>query len=290
MTMDISSPESYGLTARFAAFREQQLDILRFILRPEAKPYTIVSAPTGVGKSLIAATLAQILQVRTYIVVGTKALQDQYQREFESIGLRTVKGKDGFPCVIEPGLTAGECKFEALTGKARDCPAYKACPHFMPRDAALKAKIVCTNYAYATVAWNYTETWGRAGLIVFDECDQAEGWLSNMVKLRFSHRDFADYGLEFPGESLEEVKAMIAELEHAVAERVAALKKLDVKTASKEDIVSLKRATRLQQRLRFYHEVYQPNWLFKREAKRDKKWWAGEFERIWSTTFCQMRW
>src|SRR5439155_11255768 len=86
------------------------------------------------------------------------------------------------------------------------------------------------------------------------------------------------------------VKAMIAELEHAVAERVAALKKLDVKTASKEDIVSLKRATRLQQRLRFYHEVYQPNWLFKREAKRDKKWWAVEFEPIWSTKFGKMLW
>src|SRR5438309_362752 len=247
--MQISdNPADYGLPVKFASWFAFQKDLIEGVLNSQKK-FVILNAPTGIGKSLVGMALANMLlksnpNTRAYYVVGTKALQDQIEKDFGGMGVRTIRGKDNFPCIIRPNenLTASDCQFEQLTGKARDCPAYKTCPYFVQRDIAQKSRIVVFNYAFAVTAWNYTESWARAGLVVFDECDQAPEWLSNMVKIRFSYRDFNEYGLEFPGESLAEVKTMIAELGLAAMNKVGELKKLDPATARKEELVALKRA------------------------------------------------
>lgn len=283
------NPQDYKLPAKFTEWYPYQKELIEFVLN-SSKKVVILNAPTGIGKTAAGMTLANIMNCRTYYIVGTKGLQDQIESEFSSMGVATIRGKGNFGCVIEPGLTAEDCKFEALTGKARDCPAYKHCPYFMQRDAAQKVRITVFNYAYAITAMNYTQSWSRAGLLIADECDSAEGWLANMVKIRFGYRDFADYDISFPGESLEEVKMMIAELGLKVGEKVAELKKLDVNTASREQLVALKRAKNLQRRFLFFMDVYEENWLFKHETKRDKRFWRVEFEPLWSRKFGQMLW
>ncbi len=55
----------------------------------------IVSAPTGVGKSPVAITLANQKE-RSFIVTASKQLQDQYLMDFKF--LRPVKGKANFVC------------------------------------------------------------------------------------------------------------------------------------------------------------------------------------------------
>lgn len=56
----------------------------------------ILCAPTGVGKSLIAAAVARHCE-RSFIVTASKQLQDQYSRDMGF--LRPVKGKSNFPCL-----------------------------------------------------------------------------------------------------------------------------------------------------------------------------------------------
>lgn len=56
----------------------------------------ILSAPTGVGKSLIAATLARYFG-SSFIVTASKHLQDQYIKDLQF--LKPVKGKSNFPCL-----------------------------------------------------------------------------------------------------------------------------------------------------------------------------------------------
>lgn len=56
----------------------------------------ILCAPTGVGKSLIGATLARYFD-SSFVVTASKHLQDQYTKDFSF--LMAVKGKQNFPCL-----------------------------------------------------------------------------------------------------------------------------------------------------------------------------------------------
>ena len=55
----------------------------------------ILSAPTGIGKSAIALTLAKSYE-KSFVITSSKNLQDQYINDFEI--LVPVKGKANFPC------------------------------------------------------------------------------------------------------------------------------------------------------------------------------------------------
>lgn len=282
-------PQKYGLPAKFVKWNQSQKELIEFVLNSDKK-YVVLNAPTGVGKSLCALALANIMNERTYIVVGTKNLQDQYELEFASLGVRTIKGKSNFPCVIEPGLTAEHCKFEALTGNARSCPAYKQCPYFVQRDEAKKSRIVIMNYAYFIPALNYTEGWGRAGLLVFDETDTAEGWLANAVKIRFSYRDFSEFGLRFPGSSQDEVRVILDELGKIAGDRLVDLKKKKTEEATQVELQQIKKCKSLLSRLKLFHENYEVDWIFTHSADRDQRFWFVEWEPVWAKKFGQMLW
>ena len=286
--MEISNnPQTYGLPAKFAQWYPWQKELIEFVLN-SSKKFVVLSAPTGIGKTAVGMALANIMNCRTYYVVGTKNLQDQIEKEFSSMGVKTIRGRSNFGCVIEPSLTPEDCKFEQLTGNYRKCPAANVCFYFVQRNAAQKSRITVFNYAGAITSWNYTQGWGRAGLIIADECDQASDWLSNMIKIRFGYHDFAGHGYSFPGESLEEIKTMLFELHVKASEKLAELKKLDVKTATKEELVAMKRCNNLIRRLVFFETVYEDNWLLTHETKRDKRFWHISFEPIWSRKFGHM--
>lgn len=93
--------------------------------------YIVIEAPTGVGKSLIAVTIARWIG-SSYIITGTKDLQDQYSNEFPF--LYTIKGKSGYSCNLKNEqlntgkYTCGSCR------EAKDLPYgtevdYKSCFH-----------------------------------------------------------------------------------------------------------------------------------------------------------------
>lgn len=78
--------------------REIQKEILQGIEEQLKSGYRtiVLSAPTGVGKSLIAATLARYYG-SSFIVTASKQLQDQYSRDLKF--LKPVKGKSNFACL-----------------------------------------------------------------------------------------------------------------------------------------------------------------------------------------------
>ena len=78
--------------------REIQKDILKGIEEKLKSGYKtiVLSAPTGVGKSLIAATLARYYG-SSFIVTASKQLQDQYSKDLKF--LMPVKGKSNFACL-----------------------------------------------------------------------------------------------------------------------------------------------------------------------------------------------
>ncbi|MDC8453698.1 MAG: DEAD/DEAH box helicase family protein, partial [Candidatus Nitrosotalea sp.] len=78
--------------------REIQKEIIQGIEEKIKSGYKtiILSAPTGVGKSLIAATLARYFG-SSFIVTASKQLQDQYSKDLKF--LMPVKGKSNFACL-----------------------------------------------------------------------------------------------------------------------------------------------------------------------------------------------
>ena len=78
--------------------REIQKDILAKIEENLKSGYKkiILCAPTGVGKSLVGATVSSYFD-RSFTVTASKHLQDQYIKDIPF--LKPVKGKQNFPCL-----------------------------------------------------------------------------------------------------------------------------------------------------------------------------------------------
>ena len=105
----------------------------------------IVSAPTGVGKSLVAKAVAEVIGP-AWIVTSTKHLQDQYAADFTDI--KTIKGMANFPCyqlmgkkdvvgeqsAMDAGLTCDRGQCSTKIGKR----VVSVCPHKEVVDAAFR--------------------------------------------------------------------------------------------------------------------------------------------------------
>ena len=80
--------------SNFKTFREGQEDIITQVLSSDAK-YNIISAPTGVGKTIIGMMLSSHRQPSVY-TVSTKMLQDQILADFPEAVI--LKGRSNYPC------------------------------------------------------------------------------------------------------------------------------------------------------------------------------------------------
>src|SRR5579875_3379874 len=78
--------------------RQIQAEILQSIEEQLKSGYKIIvlSAPTGVGKSLIGATLARHFG-KSFVINASKQLQDQYSKDLKFFS--PVKGKSNFACL-----------------------------------------------------------------------------------------------------------------------------------------------------------------------------------------------
>lgn len=181
--------------------RKEQLDILgRAEEAWKTKKFVIVNAPTGVGKSLLAKTVAnaarpippRIVELfETYrafqksqrggyrfeeefteagfngamALTITKSLQDQYQAAFDD--LRVYKGKSNYVCDVDDELSVdiGPCVY--LSGQRDECAATNRCPYYRSRNETLAAKFAALNYdLYLTLP-------GHVKLRQYLVCDEA---------------------------------------------------------------------------------------------------------------------
>lgn len=125
----------------------------------DGRRVVILSAPTGSGKTIIAAAVAKLLETRSLTMVHTLALQDQYRRtaSWAEIG----KGKSNYPCGFPD--TPRRAFVRQRLGRtppfnAEDCDEYvgcdnadpDGCDYFRALGRAAQADHVIFNYAFAT--------------------------------------------------------------------------------------------------------------------------------------------
>jgi ATP-dependent DNA helicase DinG len=199
-----------NLQARDA--QKEILDVIQEKLKSGFKKI-ILSAPTGIGKSAIALTLAKSYE-KSFVITSSKNLQDQYIDDFEM--LVPVKGKSNFPCfksmeqkgidlqeddvAMRQGLTCekGECEERTKEGKRQNCkfkPRIKdfeektfqeiICPYYEQKYSALLADHSVWNYSsyFQIVKYNqsvYGQYLNR-NISIFDEAHSIEDQIIQFV-------------------------------------------------------------------------------------------------------------
>ncbi|MFI5416285.1 MAG: helicase C-terminal domain-containing protein, partial [Nitrososphaerales archaeon] len=196
--------------------REIQKEILQGIEQQLKSGYKtiILSAPTGVGKSLIAATLARYYG-SSFIVTASKQLQDQYSKDLKF--LMPVKGKSNFACLklmdqesilksdtrsaIQKGLTCEKglceettmkngkkikesCQFKPKLGEPQDATK-DFCYYYEQKYRALTSPHSIWNYAayFQLMKFNrkaYAEYVSKP-IAIFDEAHKVEDQIIQFI-------------------------------------------------------------------------------------------------------------
>ena len=196
--------------------REIQKEIIQGIEEKIKSGYKtiILSAPTGVGKSLIAATLARYFG-SSFIVTASKQLQDQYSKDLKF--LMPVKGKSNFACLklmdqesilksdtksaIQKGLTCEKglceettmkngkkvkesCQFKPKLGEPQDVTK-DSCYYYEQKYRALTSPHSIWNYAayFQLMKFNrkaYAEYVSKP-IAIFDEAHKVEDQIIQFI-------------------------------------------------------------------------------------------------------------
>ena len=177
--------------------------------------FVVIQGPTGCGKSFIAKTVANGIKKlpsrlsklvdnykafettwennrRTYeyaddfnnskrfgtsILTTTKALQDQYVRDFEDI--KPLKGKGSYICNIDDRSTADNAPCAFSSKLKRECWDCNRCDYYEARNKSIAAKISIENYSSFFYKPDHLK---NRKLIVCDEASELE----NIIVSRFS--------------------------------------------------------------------------------------------------------
>jgi len=187
-----SPSEIHPSLSFFKSWRPNQKETVEKIINSD-KRFIILNAPTGTGKSIIAITSALLSSEKTYITTYTKQLQDQYLREFPEI-VKTIKGRNNYPCLLLPGLTAENC-IELIKQR---CPVKDQCPYNRAKQEVIESKIAIFNNAYYLSALNYTDHFPHANFVVIDEAHLIEHSLMNFIECKFTKSQMDKLYLPYP--------------------------------------------------------------------------------------------
>lgn len=186
-------------SGKFPAYRPGQERAFLAIAEDNHR-FTLLSAPTGAGKSLIYVSVAQMMEYRTLILVGTKGLQSQLHDDFHTIGARDIRGHRNYPCAIpDAGFDEPLCSL----------PPEK-CYYKIDVEQAREANIVISNFAYWMSLARYSNPAliGDFDLIVLDEAHTVPDWLTSFCSITINASDIRSLlGLNIPYRDLDDVSA-----------------------------------------------------------------------------------
>lgn len=183
------TPEDLSLPEKFKRFHDQQKEaICRIADDFLTKRFVGAAMPTGAGKSLVYIVHALLQGHRVVVLTSTKGLQDQLMRDFASIGLVDIRGRDNYPCHEFMGQS---CETGAVMG-CRDgtspLPPHEtpACASRRDYRRALDSMLVVSNYDYWCAIHKYGEGLGDVDLLVCDEGHDARDKICSINTIEFA--------------------------------------------------------------------------------------------------------
>ncbi len=271
------TPKDLELPEKFTSFRPGQLEIATKIAVSKKYAY-LLDAPTGVGKSLIAAAVQKLLGKQVVYVCTTKQLQDQLLKDFPYA--RTLKGRNNYPCAKYPKMFPRVSAAECTKTPAHPCAQEGECAYMIAKRAALSSPLAVLNTAYFLTEANYVEGFSGLDFLVIDEFDTVEDLLMGFIEVLITQRQLDQLELEPPKfktkfESwIEWSKQAIGILEPRLINLRRELESVWATTdfaLMKEE----KNLARLVGKLRFFVKEVDANWV----------WFPGEdswsFKPVW---------
>lgn len=272
-------PSDLHLPEKFTTFRNRQIETAAKINASPKFTY-MLDAPTGSGKSLIAATVQRLMKKNICYVCTTKQLQDQLLRDFPYAA--TVKGRNNYVCLrypkMYPDITAEECN-HSDTAK---CPYYAKCPYILAKKAARAAPIGVLNTAYYLSEVNFVGMFKNYDLLVIDEFDTLEDQLMSHVEVVITKRQLErlnypppkyktkfESWVEWARPALTKFSAELRQMEKELENRDA---------WSTDDLGEIRRKRdvgRLVTKLSFFVREVDQNWIW---LPGDDKW---VFKPVW---------
>lgn len=151
--------------------------------------HTLIQAPTGTGKSLIALALAKLSRSRSTILTANKGLAEQYRRE--APWLTDVRGMSNYPCLAAqdefqmmfPITKAQTCDSGPCRSGATCTLKESGCEYFDAVRAAQASRTVLTNYDYWIASRRYGAGLGAVDLLVCDEAHASPERLMSASRL-----------------------------------------------------------------------------------------------------------
>jgi len=183
LLLDIA-PADLGLPHKFTEYRPTQADGIDFAVRSE-KRFIAARADTGIGKSLLAMTVAKAQAVRAVYLTATKGLQEQILGDFAPCGVRDIRGRANYSC--RPYTKRLKHATTCEEGAERGCShfATTGCPYSSAYMTVCASALSTTNYAY----WlHIRRAYSQMGMCEDDEkpidlliCDEAHHILDQLA-------------------------------------------------------------------------------------------------------------
>jgi len=178
-------PDAFGFE-NYTDWRPHQSDAVEACTGSPHR-FTALVAPTGSGKSLTYLVSAHLQGLRAVILTSTKGLQTQLARDYASVGLVDMRGRNNYLCrARDDGSNCEDapCTVGCFCGLRRD-----GCDYYDALRAAQEAPLVVTNYAFWMAAEAYMEEGlGARDLIVCDEAHNAPEAVAAFLTVQFSYR------------------------------------------------------------------------------------------------------
>jgi len=280
------NPSDLRLPPKFKEFRNRQLEIAAKIVNSTKYAY-LLDAPTGVGKSLIAATVQRLTNQNVVYCCTTKQLQDQLLHDFPYA--KTIKGRSNYRCLkfrnMFPTISAQECSHRPPNNP---CDYINDCPYIVAKQEALRAPLAVLNTAYFMTEANYVGGFTNLPFVVLDEFDTTEDQLMSHVQVEVTARQLErldipppklktkfESWVEWAKATLRVIEPEIARLEQAEQEEGT------WETVNPQDIRRKNELSRLQGKLYFFVREVDQNWVWYPE---ETKW---TFKPVWVAKYSQ---
>lgn len=275
-------PGDLQLPSKFGEFRQGQLETSAKIGASGKYAY-LLDAPTGIGKSLIAATVQRLSNKNIVYTCTTKQLQDQLVRDFPYA--KTIKGRNNYRCLkypqMFPEISASECSHKP----GNECEDHQRCPYMIAKMEALNSPMAILNLAYFLSEVNFVGMFSGRGLLVIDEFDTTEGQLMNFVEVIITQRQLGRLDIP-PPKYRTKFQSWVDWAVPTLRVLEAELRQLEEATSGGDwdtvDIKAIRRKrdlSRLTFKLRFFVSEVDKNWV----------WYAGSdrwsFKPIWVSKY-----
>ena len=230
------------------------------------KSFIMLSAPTGLGKSLICAMSAYVLSNKINYVCSDKQLQDQLLNDFpEAVVL---KGRSNYKCNLFPHLNADTC--------VGQCAEYKTkqinCNYYDKKVELLNADFRILNTFYLLFELNYAGQLSGQDLIIIDEADTLDLNFISFVSLQVSDAQIKKYSLGYP--KLTVVESWIDWAGNSIEILEKAYKSNVFKNALDPEFI---KADKLIKKLKLFLLLVEDDWIYNRHST------YSEFKPVWIT-------